>query len=69
MKLSQYLYNAFQQSGMTREEFAKFIGVSRPTLNNYMSGETCPDFCEACEIVKKTGKEVAIIEKVCEDGE
>lgn len=56
-----FLKFAFDHSGLYRAGFANKIGVSKPTLDNYLSGRTQPSFDEGCRIIKATGYHDVVI--------
>ena len=60
MEFKKFIAKVFRDSKLNRGEFAKKIGVSRSMLNRYLSGESCPDFCRATQIVKDLGYKIEI---------
>lgn len=64
MKFSKYLKSQMDASGLNREEFAKSIGISRPTLNSYLSGDSSPTIEKAVDIVNVAGKRIAVVEDI-----
>lgn len=62
MNIGKNLYNARKKCGMTQEEVAKKLNVSRQTLSKWESGESMPDisvFRELAKIYSSTMDELA----------
>ena len=55
MDFKTFLKYAFDTSGLYRAQFATKINVSKPTLDNYLSGRTQPNYDDACKIIRLTG--------------
>lgn len=47
MKLGKSLFNARKKSGMSQEEVAEKLGVSRQTISKWELDETLPDICQS----------------------
>lgn len=47
MKLGKSLFNARKKSGMSQEEVAEKLGVSRQTISKWELNETLPDICQS----------------------
>lgn len=47
MNLGSNLYNARKKSGLSQEEVAEKLGVSRQTISKWETGETLPDIRQA----------------------
>ena len=60
MEFKKFIQKAFRDSDLNRGKFAEKIGVSRSMLNRYMSGDSCPDFCRATQIVRDLGYKIEI---------
>jgi transcriptional regulator with XRE-family HTH domain len=54
MTLEEYL----KLQGMTADAFARLIGVSRYTVNRYISGQRRPNYRVLSRIVRATGGKV-----------
>lgn len=47
MKLGKNLFNARKKSGLSQEEVAEKLGVSRQTISKWELDETLPDICQS----------------------
>ncbi len=47
MKLGKNLFNARKKSGLSQEEVAEKLGVSRQTVSKWELDETLPDICQS----------------------
>ncbi len=47
MKLGNNLFNARKKSGLSQEEAAEKLGVSRQTISKWELDETLPDICQS----------------------
>lgn len=47
MKLGSNLFNARKKSGLSQEEAAEKLGVSRQTISKWELDETLPDICQS----------------------
>ena len=52
MKIGKNLLNARKKSGLTQEEVAKKLGVSRQTISNWELDETLPDIFQSKKLAK-----------------
>lgn len=50
MNLGNSLYNARKKSGLSQEEVAEKLGVSRPTISKWETDETLPDIRQSKEL-------------------
>lgn len=50
MTLGNSLFNARKRSGLSREEVAERLGVSRQTISKWETDETLPDICQSQEM-------------------
>ena len=47
MKLGNSLYTARKKSGLSQEDVANKLGVSRQTISKWETNETLPDICQS----------------------
>lgn len=47
MSLGDHLFHARKKKGMSQEEVAEKLGISRQTVSKWEMGETLPDICQA----------------------
>ena len=47
MSLGNNLFNARKKSGLSQEEVAEKLGVSRQTISKWELDETLPDICQS----------------------
>ena len=52
MKIGKNLLNARKKSGLTQEEVAEKLGVSRQTISNWELDETLPDIFQSKKLAK-----------------
>lgn len=50
MTLGNSLFNARKRSGLSQEEVAERLGVSRQTISKWETDETLPDICQSQEM-------------------
>lgn len=46
------LKEEYRKTGLSQQEFSELVGISRKTLNRYMTGETEPDVKTIGKIAK-----------------
>ena len=61
MNLGSNLYNARKKSGLSQEEVAKKLGVSRQTINAVEAGRFVPSTVLALKIARCFGKSVETV--------
>lgn len=50
MSLGNSLFNARKKSGLSQEEVAEKLGVSRQTISKWELDETLPDICQSKQL-------------------
>ena len=63
MKFKDILQKEMNALDMNKGQTAKLLGVSKVTLNSYLSGITSPPFDQAVTMVSDMNKEVLIIDR------
>ncbi len=55
MKLGNHLFRARKKSGLSQEEVAGKLGVSRQTISKWETDETLPDICQSKRLANLYG--------------
>ena len=55
MSLGNNLFNARKKSGLSQEEAAGKLGVSRQTISKWELDETLPDICQSKKLANMYG--------------
>ena len=56
MNLGSNLYHARKKSGLSQEEVAEKLGVSRQTISKWETGETLPDIRQAKRLAGRSDR-------------
>ena len=65
-KISENIKNEILTSGKSKTQIAKELGVSKPTLSQYLSGRIMPSlvtFAKLCEVLDCSADDILMFDK------
>lgn len=54
--ISKKIFVAIKESGKTKDEISKFVGVNPETIRNWEKGKSSPDYTQLLKLIEVTGK-------------